>query len=545
VGRLGEQGFRGFYSLVALATFVPLVATFFTHRAGRGIWLPALALTPGVWWVTMLVNFCAVLLIVLGFARPNPVSTLRASPDTEARGVLRITRHPGFMGFALLGLGHLFVLRAPVDLAFFGGLFAYSLLGAAHQWLGLAGVVWLAVLAVAATAWLWCAFSIWLGADRFVIAALMAVAITSSTIHWHARPHVFSWPLLIAWVWLMEKMSERISLLRLSGIFAFMLVWTNLHGSFFLAFLITAAYIFEFWFVDRRKVIPALMEAAAAFAATFCNPYGWHLHRHLVKYLANSELLRQISEYTSPDFHGGGGLYLMALFVFALMGAALCLQQRKVARTLVVLLFVLTALRSARGIPLVAYVALPMVSAAVTTALAGVGRLKAILEESGNFARIERQCHSAALLILAVAATAGWFALPKTRAAAGFSEKRFPVQAAGAVARLDSSARIFSPDYYGGYLIYHFRGARKVFFDGRSDFYGLQFLNVYADVMLLKPGWRPKFQKLGVTHALLPEDHPLREMLECSGWRRLHGDKTAVLLERPAAPPASSVCAMP
>lgn len=133
VRRLGEQGFRAFYSIVALATFVPLVATFFTHRAGRGIWLPALALTPGVWWVTMLVNFCAILLIVLGFARPNPISTLRASPATEARGVLQITRHPGFMGFALLGLGHLFVLRAPVDLAFFGGLLAYSLLGAAHQ----------------------------------------------------------------------------------------------------------------------------------------------------------------------------------------------------------------------------------------------------------------------------------------------------------------------------------------------------------------------------------------------------------------------------
>lgn len=98
------------------------------------------------------------------------------------------------------------------------------ILGAAHQWLGLAGVVLVAVLAIAATAWLWCAFAIWLGADRFVIAAFMAVAITSSTIHWHARPHVFSWPLLIAWVWLMEKTPARISIPRLGAVFLFMVL---------------------------------------------------------------------------------------------------------------------------------------------------------------------------------------------------------------------------------------------------------------------------------------------------------------------------------
>lgn len=419
------------------------------------------------------------------------------------------------------------------------------ILGAAHQWLGLAGVVLVAVLAIAATAWLWCAFAIWLGADRFVIAAFMAVAITSSTIHWHARPHVFSWPLLIAWVWLMEKTPARISIPRLGAVFLFMVLWTNLHGSFFLAFLTAAAYVFDFWIRDRQRVPAALAGIAAALAATFCNPYGWHLHEHLVKYLANSELLQQISEYQSPNFHGLLGACLSVLLICAIAGAALFALQGQVARSLVIVLFVVVALRSARGIPLVAYVALPMAAAAFTSALTGLERLKAFFEESANFGRIERQCHSAALLVLVVAGTAIWFAMPKARAEARFPEKRFPVRAAQAVARLDASARIFSPDYFGGYLIYHFHGERKVFFDGRSDFYGVQFLNVYGDVMLLKPGWRPKFQRLGVTHALLPEDHPLREVLECSGWRRLHGDQTAVLLERPAAPPRAPVCAMP
>lgn len=419
------------------------------------------------------------------------------------------------------------------------------ILGAAHQWMGLAGAVFLAVLAIAATAWMWCAFAIWLGADRFVIAALMAVAITCSTVHWHARPHVFSWPLLIGWLWLMEKTPGRISIPRLAGVAVFMVLWTNLHGSFFLAFLMGAPYVLEFWFRSRPRALVLGAEMAVAFAATFCNPYGWHLHEHLVKYLANSELLKQISEYQSPDFHGGEGLYLAGLFLTAIMGCVLCIQQRQIGRTLVVLLFVLTALRSGRGIPLVAYVALPMVAAALSSALGGVARLKTLFEESANFGRIEKQCHSAVLLVVALVAAAAWFGAPKMREAAAFPEKRFPVRAAQAVAGLGKNARIFSPDYYGGYLIYHFRGARKVFFDGRSDFYGLRFLNDYGDIVMLKPGWRPKFQKLGITHALLPQDHALREMLECSGWRRLYGDKTAVLLERPATLASAQVCPVP
>src|SRR6266850_7806793 len=39
LARLGEQGFRGVYSLVALATFVPLIWVYGTHKhAGSLLW---------------------------------------------------------------------------------------------------------------------------------------------------------------------------------------------------------------------------------------------------------------------------------------------------------------------------------------------------------------------------------------------------------------------------------------------------------------------------------------------------------------------------
>jgi uncharacterized membrane protein len=133
VSRLGEGAFQGVYSLIAFATFVPLMWTFLANRSSHAVPLPMLAMTPGIWWVTMLLNLFAVVLLVLGFSRPNPVSSLTARPGSSAMGVLRITRHPAFMGVAILGLSHLLVNYSAIDRVFFGGTFLYSLLGSAHQ----------------------------------------------------------------------------------------------------------------------------------------------------------------------------------------------------------------------------------------------------------------------------------------------------------------------------------------------------------------------------------------------------------------------------
>ena len=133
VARLGDRVFLLAYSLVALATFVPLVRTFFAHRVATPVPLAVLIGVPGIWWLTMLLMFVALNLMLLGFSSPNPVSSLTGRSGTEAGGALRITRHPAFMGVALFGMAHLLVNHAPIDRAFFGGLAVYSILGCAHQ----------------------------------------------------------------------------------------------------------------------------------------------------------------------------------------------------------------------------------------------------------------------------------------------------------------------------------------------------------------------------------------------------------------------------
>lgn len=135
VARLGERGFLGVYSLVALATFVPLCWSFFAHRIATPIPLPLLATIPSVAWLTMPMMFVALCLILLGFSSPNPVSALMGPADggSGAAGALRITRHPAFMGVALAGLAHCLVNTAPIDRVFFGGMTIYAVAGCAHQ----------------------------------------------------------------------------------------------------------------------------------------------------------------------------------------------------------------------------------------------------------------------------------------------------------------------------------------------------------------------------------------------------------------------------
>jgi uncharacterized membrane protein len=67
-----------------------------------------------------------------GAVRPSPASIVPGKP--EPAGVLRLTRHPVFMGAGLFGIAHL--IAAPVnaaELAFFAGFPVFAVLGSWHQ----------------------------------------------------------------------------------------------------------------------------------------------------------------------------------------------------------------------------------------------------------------------------------------------------------------------------------------------------------------------------------------------------------------------------
>ncbi|HLK12931.1 MAG TPA: NnrU family protein [Candidatus Binatia bacterium] len=130
VGALGEWPFRGLYSLVALAFFVPLVRVYFAHKHA-GPWLWDLPRGPALRAVVYAGMGLAFVLAVASQLRPSPAAVVPGDPTP--RGVYRITRHPLLMGLAVFGLVHLLPNGSLADVAFFGGFVAFSLVGAWHQ----------------------------------------------------------------------------------------------------------------------------------------------------------------------------------------------------------------------------------------------------------------------------------------------------------------------------------------------------------------------------------------------------------------------------
>lgn len=92
--------------------------------------------------------------------------------------------------------------------------------------------------------------------------------------------------------------------------------------------------------------------------------------------------------------------------------------------------------------------------------------------------------------------------------------------------------RLFTTDHWADYIIYAVPG-RKVFFDGRNDFYGPTFVRAYLEIMLAEPGWEKILEQYGVSVVLAPGADALTAALDQNAsWMRGDQSSKAVLLVR-------------
>jgi hypothetical protein len=375
------------------------------------------------------------------------------------------------------------------------------LMGVVHREAGLRGIAILYGAMIAATVWLWFALHWAVKGDFLVACAMAPLMLTTCGLHWLARPHVIGWLFLLIAVWWAETASLRFDWRQAAGVALFAAAWANFHASFFLAPVIALIY--------RRH-----WAALAAAVAPLANPYGWRLYDHVFRYLTDSELLARIGEFQSFDFHTAGAWQIIAALLLGICGGAIAWTQRRYDRCILALLLSAMALRSARALPLAALVLLPLANGAFGQR-----------DYSKRLRLLDARWRGYALIpLLLLAAWAGLGRVP-----VGFPGDQFPV---AAYQHVPEGARLFAPDKFGGYLIYRSNGAIKVFFDGRSDLYGAEFLKEYGRMVQVRPGWRGIWERYGFTHALLPRDSPLSAALEQAGWKLLYADKTAILLGR-------------
>jgi len=449
------------------------------------------------------------------------------------------------------------------------------LMGLAHRIDGLRGVTTLFALTISACTWMWFRLNFAAGGDFFVTCLLAPLMITTTSLHWLARPHVFSWLLLLGSLWYFERAPfhpsaqgaaapshssltpPRSSVVRglvrslrqLAAVAGVAALWANLHASFLLAPVIALIYAAShlirpvLWPIDpepeQAKARRFLWVAMAALIGSFLNPYGWRLHAHVLAYLRDDALLSRIAEFQSFNFHDPGAMQVALAVVLAAAGGTMALAQGKAAHFLLAAIFAMGALRMARMLPLLALSVLPLVNGTFAEALRGARNLRPRLKRSIDAAfaysarlrAIDQRMNGAAFTAIAAVAILLAARTPVYSRGIGFPAGTFPVNAAAAVENLPADARLVAPDNFGGYLIYRFNGARKVYFDGRSDFYGVDFMKQYLVLINARPGWQETLHSFRFTHALLPDASALKAALQQAGWTTLYKDDVATLLE--------------
>ena len=421
---------------------------------------------------------------------------------------------------------------------------------------GLAAVVLFSIVLIAATFML--LFRLTRRKSNAIVALVVTmVAAAASSVHWLARPHLFTLLFVVLFYGALERVRDGRT--RLAGVPYLVLlpaatiVWTNLHGGFFVGILTIAAYgggelLQAAFAADReerrlagRRAGRYLLCASACLAASLVNPYFYRLHVHVWQYVSDPYQSQHIMEFLTLSFHHPAAIFFEGMLMMSAAAGFWYVSRGRFIEPLLLIMWGHAALLAARNIPIFMIAAAPLVARAMEEWLAllpelrvaewvrsGVRRFNLLAADTNDTDNIARW-HLASVAGAAVVAALLYAPSPPKLFRAEFDPKSYP---AAAVERLrhDPSARIFTHDQWGDYLIYRLYPGTKVFVDGRSDFYGDDFEEKCISVLSVKYDWEKTLDGFGVDTILLPPSAPLTGALkESSRWRVVYDDGVALV----------------
>ncbi len=403
-----------------------------------------------------------------------------------------------------------------------------------RQW-GLKAITLLAGVLIIASVAILLAHMIWRGANFFVALPLALMAVGVSSIHYLARPHVFTLFLLPICLWILDR--DRKSnwkavwlLVPLSAI------WTNLHGGYMaliacLGLLVVASALecLPDWMARRRPASLGALKrytllAAGCVAATFVNPFGYRLHLHIANYLQSEFIHEVVQEFQSPSFRGES-MRQFELFLFlGLLSVGVALLRplsgrgRDFAAMLWVVYWAHQSLTSVRHATIYVLVAAPFVASvlsdwvAVWVANQPRKSVPAILSKIGSdlapkFSRVSVW----AVVFLAVLP---WINTDRMKWPTDFPKEKFPLALMHQHKQLLAERRVFTTDQWGDYLIYQSYPQQRVFIDGRSDFYGAKLGREYIRLFGADLEWEQVLKQHRFDVVLAPREWPLVALLK-------------------------------
>lgn len=416
---------------------------------------------------------------------------------------------------------------------------AQVLLAAAYHLGALDAVVLLVAAIIAASFAI--VFADALGRSELPITSLImsSWAAVASSLHWLARPHVFSFLFFAIWLWGLERLRTN-PRTRLWTLPALMLVWANTHGGFVFGFAAWAAYCAGWLWqyrsggadpsVAKRLVITGVLSLIASVAT----PDLWGNWQAV---LANrsSYILRQTAETMPPQIVMPGVWPFLFLLALALLLAILNARRARAEHVVLLAGLAMASLLMARNIPLFAIAAAPIAARWVAELLEAV---RSVPSWESAFAKLQTPLMgllwpTVAMLVAAAALIIHGNATKTS--VFGFKSQVFPVMAVDWIQANRPRGAMFNDLNWGGYLLYRLWPDQRVYIDSQTDFYGEQFVRQYANVLAAGPGWEGELGDAEVGWAIIPPDSPLaKQLAQDDQWVEPYKDSTAAVFVRAA-----------
>jgi len=408
------------------------------------------------------------------------------------------------------------------------------------------GFVLLAATVIATCFWLLHHQLLAEGCDALLAAVLVLVAMLACSMHWLARPLLFTHLLILIYAWQLRRFQQQRASARQLFLLLppLMVLWVNLHGGFVLGLVLLAMYAIgnsiEAW---RQPIRPGksrtlLVLLLVCSLASLANPSGWKLHAQILDFMRSRELSTATTEFASPNFHTVGmrGFLLLLL----LLGAALLIIRPRLDATDVLLVggWGCFALLSARNVPIFALIVTPLLAQWINEFLQANDHSRWCRLYRGWVSRVITSNGTAGTAIV-IAVVAGVMLVMAKPAIAGgapvlvtdFPPDRYPTAVVGYLRAHPDMVRgeMFNYFLWGGYLEFAIP-ERKPFIDSRNVLYGLNLLHDFRTINEPKPGWQALFARYNVGWTLLPVQHPLNRILELSPhWSLVFSNQQALV----------------
>lgn len=404
-----------------------------------------------------------------------------------------------------------------------------------YRWAGDFGLLILKLLVGLATLALLAAMSYRRGGSPLVMAIALTLAAFSLTPGFMFRPQIFSYLLFAVTLDLLRpessEMGRPVVLLPLV-----MALWVNLHGGFLIGAAIVAVVVViegVGGVIHSRldRAVRWLMVGAAAAVATLANPYGWELHRFLLRTLT---VHRPIGEWAPLPLFDDSFVEVKVMLVATIaVGIWLVRQGRlRLAEAAILLVTAVAMLRHQRHAPFFVIAATPMLVDGLSR---WIEHMRDRIGDSHRFTLPARPVAVGLGLIAALEIATAALNVTASRARIFVDPELYPVQATDLLVRNGAAGRLLLPFEWGEYAIWHLYPACRVSIDGRyRTVYPEQVLVDHYSAASDPSRWELLMDRYRADLAMIERSPAVDEMAmdPPAGWTTIWVDPLAVVLVR-------------